>query len=278
MRMKWLLVCAVLIAAVVGWTLWSNTAPVLTEITVASAALPDEFNGFRIVQISDLHNAEFVEDIAALVNSAEPDIIVITGDIVDANHTDIDTALRLVEMAADIAPCYYVTGNHESWISEYAEMEAAITGMGVTVLRNEKSTIECNGAEIALLGVDDPVFMNDGWEVADDAAMLRPILDALTADEERFMLLLSHRPELFELYAELGIDLAFTGHVHGGQFRLPFVGGLYGPDQGFLPEYDAGLYTDGDTSMAVSRGIGNSVFPIRFNNRPEIVLVELIAE
>jgi predicted MPP superfamily phosphohydrolase len=92
------------------------------------------------------------------------------------------------------------------------------------------------------------------------------------------MLLLIHRPELFELYAEFGIDLALTGHVHGGQFRLPFMGGLYGPDQGFLPEYDAGLYTIGETSMVVSRGIGNSVFPIRFNNRPEIVLVELKAE
>ena len=278
MRMKWLLVCAVLIAAIAGWTLWGNTAPVLTEITVASAALPDEFDGFRIVQISDLHNAELVEDIAELVSSAEPDIIVITGDIVDANHTDIDMALRLVEMVADIAPCYYVTGNHESWIPEYAEMEAAIAGYGVTVLHNDKLSIERDGAEIALLGVDDPVFMNDGWEVTDDAAMLRPILDDLTADEERFMLLLIHRPELLALYAEYGIDLAFTGHVHGGQFRLPFVGGLYGPDQGFLPEYDAGLYTSGDTYMVVSRGIGNSVFPIRFNNRPEIVLVELKAE
>lgn len=278
MRMKWLLVCAVLITAVVGWALWGNTAPELTEITVAFASLPDEFDGFRIVQISDLHNAEFVEDIAVLVNSAEPDIIVITGDIVDANHTDIDMALQLVEMVADIAPCYYVTGNHESWIPEYSEMEAAITGYGVTVLHNEKLSIERGGGEIALLGVDDPVFMNDGWEAADDAAMLSPILDGLTADEERFMLLLSHRPELFGLYAEYGIDLAFTGHVHGGQFRLPFVGGLYGPDQGFLPEYDAGLYTSGTTSMVVSRGIGNSVFPIRFNNRPEIVLVELKAE
>lgn len=138
--------------------------------------------------------------------------------------------------------------------------------------------VEKNGAEILLVGVDDPVFVNDGWEVDDDAALLRPVLSSLTDGEDGFVLLLSHRPELFGLYAETGIELVLSGHVHGGQFRLPFVGGLYGPDQGVFPEYDAGLYTAGETNMVVSRGIGNSVFPVRFNNRPEVVLIELKAE
>jgi predicted MPP superfamily phosphohydrolase len=71
------------------------------------------------------------------------------------------------------------------------------------------------------------------------------------------------------------MDLVLSGHAHGGQFRLPFVGGLFAPNQGFFPEYDSGLYTDGQTQMIVSRGVGNSRFPVRFNNRPEVILIEL---
>lgn len=101
-------------------------------------------------------------------------------------------------------------------------------------------------------------------------------ISALSSCE--FTVLLSHRPEFFERYVQADVELALCGHVHGGQFRLPFVGGLYGPNQGLLPEYDSGLYTKEDTNMIVSRGIGNSRFPLRFNNRPEIVLVELKTE
>jgi len=276
--LKWLCAVIVIFGALTVWTLWGNTAPVLTQITVSSTVLPHEFDGFRIVQISDLHNAGFVGEVAALAAEAQPDIIVFTGDIVDANHTDTGIALKMAELAVEIAPCYYVTGNHESWVGEYTELETGLIELGVIVLHNEKLPVEKNGAEILIVGVDDPVFMNDGWEVDDDAALLRPILRSLTAGEDGFVLLLSHRPELFGLYAETGIELVVSGHVHGGQFRLPLVGGLYGPDQGVFPEYDAGLYTYGATNMVVSRGIGNSVFPVRFNNRPEVVLIELKAE
>ena len=96
-------------------------------------------------------------------------------------------------------------------------------------------------------------------------------------EKDTFTLLLSHRPELFEVYTENNIDLALTGHAHGGQIRLPFVGGVIAPHQGFFPEYDGGLYIKEETSMVVSRGIGNSIFPFRFNNRPEVVLIELQA-
>ena len=108
-------------------------------------------------------------------------------------------------------------------------------------------------------------------------AMASTKLKNLIDDESGYTILLSHRPELFETYMDGGIDLVFSGHAHGGQFRLPFIGGLVAPNQGMFPKYDAGLYTDGGTSMVVSRGIGNSIIPFRFNNRPEIVLVELNA-
>lgn len=107
--------------------------------------------------------------------------------------------------------------------------------------------------------------------------MTRAKLSELT-DPGGYNLLLSHRPELFETYKDSGIDLVLTGHAHGGQFRLPFIGGLIAPNQGFFPKYDSGLYTDGRTNMVVSRGLGNSIIPLRFNNRPEIVIVELVEE
>ncbi len=100
-------------------------------------------------------------------------------------------------------------------------------------------------------------------------------LSELMSDNDKYTLLLSHRPELFEVYVKCGADLVLSGHAHGGQFRLPFVGGLVAPNQGLFPEYDAGLYTEGNTNMVVSRGVGNSILPFRFNNRPEVILIEL---
>ena len=100
-------------------------------------------------------------------------------------------------------------------------------------------------------------------------------LEELHTEQDRFTILLSHRPELFETYVDHDLDLVLSGHAHGGQFRLPFVGGLVAPNQGFFPEYDAGLYSMNHTNMIVSRGIGNSILPFRFNNRPEVIIIEL---
>ncbi len=130
--------------------------------------------------------------------------------------------------------------------------------------------LEREGEGISVIGLNDPSFQM-GY---DPAQLVDSRLRNMT-DRADYTVLLSHRPELFDVYVENGIDLVLTGHAHGGQFRLPFVGGLFAPDQGLLPEYDAGLYTEGNTNMIVSRGIGNSAFPLRFNNRPEIVLIEL---
>ena len=103
-------------------------------------------------------------------------------------------------------------------------------------------------------------------------------LEELHTEDDVFTILLSHRPELFDIYADHGMDLILSGHAHGGQFRLPFIGGLVAPNQGLFPEYDAGIYTEGNTNMLVSRGVGNSILPFRINNRPEVILIELQAE
>ena len=262
-----------LLAVMVLWGLWENQALQITHIPVSSRNLPESFDGFRIAQVSDLHNAAFGENNESLLQKlwqAEPDIIAITGDLIDSQHTDTETALAFVEGAVKIAPCYYVTGNHEARISTYPQFEDQMKALGVTVLRTEAAVLERDGSHITLLGVDDPAFDRSGQT---DAQTLSQQLDSLLP--EGFTILLSHRPEHFSLYCQYKIELVLSGHAHGGQLRLPLLGGVIAPHQGFFPKYDSGLYTASNTSMVVSRGLGNSLFPFRLNNPPEIVCITL---
>ena len=262
------------------WLVWSNKTLAVTKITVTSDKLPQSFSGFRIAQISDLHNAEFGKDNEALIKklkNTNPDIIVITGDFADSRNTDFEICLNLAKQALKIAPVYYVTGNHEARIDEYDELKDGLKKEGVFVLENESVLIERNGEQIALLGISDPSF-GDGYNLHGAAYVTENVLESLKISDEFYTVLLSHRPELFKVYADFGIDLVFCGHAHGGQVRIPFVGGILAPGQGFIPKYDSGIYKMGSTDMIVSRGIGNSIVPVRINNRPEIVLAELKCE
>lgn len=274
------LLCAAVLLGLTLWLVHGNTVIQQTKITVHSAALPAEFAGFRIAHVSDLHSAEYGENneqLLDMLRAAQPDIIAITGDIISSYHVDLESAIRFAREAAKIAPCYYVTGNHEGRISLFPSLQAGLMDAGVTVLRREAVTLERNGSSIAIWGIDDPrfnpyegIFSRPGWDIEGQ-------LEALSesAGAEGFTLLLSHRPEYFETYCGYGIELVLSGHVHGGQIRLPLIGALYAPDQGLFPEYDSGLYTEGVTNMIVSRGLGNSSFPIRVNNPPELIIVEL---
>jgi len=274
---KWWIAAAaavVLVAVLLIWALWANSALELNTYVVTSGALPSSFDGYRIAHVSDLHNAEMGEGnekLLTMLREAEPDLIAITGDLIDSRRTDVDIAAKFVQEAVKIAPCFYVTGNHESRVAEYGPLKEAMEAAGVTVLEDERAQIAMNEETITLVGVQDPSFQPD----TDDAEAVDAALEELITQEDGFVVLLSHRPELFDTYVEYGMDLVLSGHAHGGQFRLPFVGGLVAPNQGFFPEYDSGLYTEDGTNMIVSRGIGNSIVPFRFNNRPEIILIEL---
>ncbi len=266
--MKKIIFIVIVLCLFFAYTLYGNFSIATTEITVRSEALPSSFRGYKIVHISDLHNAEFGDDnriLLSLIRKADPDIIAVTGDIIDSRRTDIDTAEEFIEDALRIAPIYYSTGNHESRIKNFSRMEREFTKEGAVVLRNEAQYISKGTDKILIMGVDDPDFK--GKDIKETIGSLK--------DESTFNLLLSHRPELFETYASEGIDLTLSGHAHGGQFNIPFVGGLYAPNQGTLPQYTSGLYTKDNSSLVVSRGLGNSLFPFRFNNRPEIVVITL---
>ena len=272
-------VAAVLVALAI-WIAWGNTALELNTYTVSSAKLPESFDGYRIAHVSDLHNTEMGKDnekLLAMLRDADPDMIAITGDLIDSRNTDIEVALQFVREAVKIAPCYYVTGNHAARVSEYGELKAGMEAAGVTVLEDVRTEISMEGETITLIGVNDPSYQTD-YLFGDSETVMDTKLEELHTEDDVFTILLSHRPELFDIYADHGMDLILSGHAHGGQFRLPFIGGLVAPNQGLFPEYDAGIYTEGNTNMLVSRGVGNSILPFRINNRPEVILIELQAE
>lgn len=246
---------------------WQNNGLMLTEQTFRGE-VPAAFDGYRILQVADLQNKVFGREQKPLLRKmkvAVPDLIVCTGDLLDRNRTDVAGALRFLRAAKRIAPVYFVTGNHEYQSGEWETLEAGMLREDVVILNNGKSILERNGDTITLIGLADR-RANPYYEQA---------LHTLMAGERGLTILLSHRPELFETYARHHVGLAFTGHAHGGQIRLPGIGGLFAPHQGFFPRYTAGMYRKGDTEMVVSRGLGNSTCPIRFCNRPELVLVTL---
>lgn len=241
-----------------------------TYYTYKAEQLGADLEGYRIVQISDLHNVKFGKNNQKLVDrirECEPDMIVLTGDLVDSNHTNVDRAVQFVDEIVKICPVYYVTGNHEYWLdtSEYENLMDGLASAGVVILDDQVVEISRGDAKLRLVGLDDK-SLADGT------------LEALLSDEKELTVVLAHEPQYLARYAGTGVDLVLSGHAHGGQFRLPFVGGIVAPDQGFLPEYTAGEYYMNGTEMIVSRGLGNSVIPVRLFNYPEIVCVDLVGK
>ena len=269
-------IVAILILLII-WIAYGNTDLEIYKYNVKSEDIPSEFDNFRIVQISDLHNAEFGENnekLLLMLKQADADIIAITGDMIDSRNTDIDVAISFAQKAVNIAPVYYVNGNHESRVlGEYEKLKQGLTDAGVTILENSSADITIGDEAITLIGINDPTFR---MELVDDTMEqnIAHQLEDMIPDNDNYKVLLAHRPEYFDVYAG-NVDLVLSGHAHGGQFRIPFIGGLVAPGQGFFPEYYEGSHIKENTEMIVSRGIGNSIIPFRINNKPEIIVVEL---
>ncbi|MFD2116898.1 metallophosphoesterase [Paenibacillus yanchengensis] len=258
---------------------WQNNGIVTTVINYSNPKIEESFDGYTIVQVSDLHNKSFGKNQSTLlkkIKKKNPDMIVVTGDLVDSRSTNIAIAMQFIEGAMKLAPVYYVTGNHESREGILPELKNKLEVAGVMMMDDNEMQIEKNGDVIELIGLSDPAFSGGSNLENNNPLNLEERLNKLSANKQQaFTILLSHRPELFDVYVDHKIDLVFSGHAHGGQFRIPFVGGLIAPGQGFFPKYTSGSHTVDETTMIVSRGLGNSVVPLRLFNRPELIVVTL---
>lgn len=271
------IIIAFSILAMLAFFWWQNNGLVTTEIDYSNPKIPSEFKGYKIVHISDLHNKKFGKNqnrILKKIKAASPDIIVVTGDLIDRRRYDLDTAMIFINGAIEIAPVYYVSGNHEAWSGKYENIKYELEKLGVQVLDDSKVELIKDEGKIEILGLSDPGFMTNRPIGETHFSKLEESLMYMS-DDSVFQILLSHRPELFNIYTNENIDLIFSGHAHGGQFRIPLIGGLFAPNQGLFPKHTSGVHIEKQSTLIVSRGLGNSIIPLRLFNRPEIIVVTL---
>ena len=271
--LKFLLLC--IFFAVFFW--WSNHSLQTQSFTYTSERLPAGFDGCVIVQLSDLHGAEFGEDNRDLldqVRAAGPDYIFLTGDLQDRyRKTPQSYSINLGRALAEIAPTYFVTGNHEWAFPDVRGLKRGLREAGVTVLTNEFVALARDGDQILLAGIDDPNGFADQKTPEELAEEIRAV------EGDPFWLLLAHRNNYFEKeYSALGADLVISGHGHGGLIRLPFTDGLVSVERTLFPSYTAGFYEVNGMDLFVSRGLGNSGKTFRLFNRPELVILTLRKE
>jgi len=275
-KKKWFIPIGIL--ALSSWFLYRENNQIdTTAVTIQSEKLPAAFNDYTILQIADLHGKSFGSRQKVLlkkVNKLQPDVILMTGDLIDSRRNGEEEALLLMKQLTPGYPVYFVTGNHEVRLN--LTILPKLERLGVTVLRNTSVPLERDGQFIELLGIDDPTTTrwSEGLQEPDG---IRKSLDQAqsTAEPRAFQLLMAHRPEYLPLYAERKVDLVLSGHAHGGQIRLPFTDGMYAPGQGFFPDLTAGQHTMENTRLIISRGLGNSLFPFRIFNHPELIVVTL---
>lgn len=268
----------------------------ITEYEVFDDEIPKAFDGYRIVQVTDVHsirNQEQADLLYTKVVNERPDAVVITGDLLDSTYyTEENTAFKsglsdkmagqdtvdFVKRLTDNYYVYFVYGNHEMVLLDDVDnntFKLAMEEVGVVFLNNDGVKISKDNESIYMLGIQDPSTLYKDSEYAECGthtdrvhAMMKNIM--ALKEEELYTVMLSHRPEYFSEYAKYDVNLVLTGHAHGGQVRLPGVGGLYAPGQGWFPEYTEGLWTKEDTTMIIGRGLGNSVEIPRVFNPPEI--------
>lgn len=267
-----LMVFLLLAAMIFGVLLWNNLVLQTETIEVRIARLPPRFEGLRIACLADLHGREFEKDnhyLLASVRSQCPDLICISGDLFD-EPKDLPMLKPLIEGLCAIAPTFYVTGNHEWQVENLALILRQMECYGVTVLRNEYVILQRENERLVIAGVDDPCGPYDQKTPQELVSEIRR-----AEGEDACIVMLAHRNDRIDLWAELGVDLVLSGHCHGGVVRLPLVGGVFGTNRELFPDYDAGLYEKERTQLFVSRGLGYTNVRFRLFNRPHLPLLIL---
>lgn len=254
-----------------------NKSLTIKRLDIADERIPVSFDGFRILQITDVHQAKFGYKQHRLLKKAKscaPDLIVITGDVIVNSHTPLGEVIDYVKSLQAIAPVYFICGNHETLLNK-TDLMQFILGLkicGVTVLRNETVRLSQGKDEILLSGIDDPSFK--AHKTIEQAQIIDEEVKGL-GESQMYRILLSHRPECFDVYVKHQIPLVLCGHTHAGQIRFPFIGALVAPHQKLFPTYDRGLFEKGATKMYISAGLGASDIPLRVLNPPEMTFVTL---
>ena len=243
---------------------------------IVSESLPESFSGFKIAHISDPHSIP-AEGVCEIIREAKPDICVITGDLLNDDEKPTDNVDKMIEKLVGICPTYFISGNHDLWRTDHKKIFAGYEAIGAKFL-DEKTEIITKGDEkIALSGIPDP-FSKVPGAIKNNVA--KSLCDA--EDFEGYKILLFHRANLFELIKDAGYDLILSGHMHGGQIRLPGLGGVLAPSSAILsgksmlfPKYTAGVITEGNAAMIVNRGIGNTLPLPRWGNPSEVGIITL---
>ena len=246
---------------------------ILRTYTVTSPKLTA---AVRLAVVTDFHSSDNADDVAAMTASCAPDAVLMVGDMFDddTQNRPTERTLSLMRQLSALYPCYYVSGNHEAWTGEMDALYQQTEEAGVTVLRMSSGVLTVRGQRIALCGIPDPYEMVFSGAPDTEEQLRQALEDVDSAD---FTVLLAHRPELLAKYAQFPLDLVVSGHAHGGQVRIPGVlNGLYAPNQGWFPKLAGGAYTQGGTTLIVSRGLAVRTRLPRIFNRPEVVLVRCV--
>lgn len=271
---------------------WQNFGLQTTRYTLDFDNLPAGFDGFRIVQLSDLHGMVFGYNNGTLVKRVEelnPDILILTGDMISSGARDGQPFIDFLNGIGNRYPIYMCLGNHEQIAEWYEDSSDADYGYnsfiiqvkkhGVHILDNQTETLEMNGDKINISGLTLELYhySRRDSEYADDKLLLQTdyIKGVLGDYTGVFTILMAHNPSYFRQYVSWGADLTLAGHMHGGIIQVPFKGGLLSPEHIFFPEYDAGLFSEGSKHMIVNRGLGNSKVNFRLFNMPEITEITL---
>lgn len=232
----------------------------------------------KFVLISDLHNKEFGKDNQKLVDVIKvekPDFIAVCGDMVSEGNKTREPIIKLLSKLCEITPVYYALGNHERSYYDYDGLVKDIESIGAVLIDNEMVSFDLGEEKITIGGITDfPYYEFDAPDYDNEE---RHFLDSFIQQEkENYSILLAHQPELYFWGLDRkNIDLMVSGHTHGGLIRLPFIGGLCAPNQGWFPEYDMGYFSSGTANMIVTSGLGNDVFIPRFNNPPEVCVINI---
>ena len=275
MKLFMIFLAIILMVVALSWFVYyQDNHLVVSDYTYTNSNIPPEFNNYKIMHLSDLHDKEFgdnQETLLSYIQDVQPDAIFLTGDFV--TKQSIAHSKELVEALSAKYEIFFVPGNHEAGYTEYDEWKQILTDNNVHILENEAATITKDNASINVVGLLDPAFYKQNEEA--DVKDLNNTLQVLTEDLKGATLLLAHRPEYIVIYSKYNINLVFSGHAHGGQFILPFVGSVYAPGQGLFPKLTQGKHEKDGTTLIISRGLGNLAPVPRLFNYPEIVVVTL---